>query len=60
MNINPTGDYMTSAAEADTIGALNLSLSNTRRPPGRPKKTRNFSRGEFKVRVLTFLYIVTF
>ncbi|XP_013593797.1 uncharacterized protein LOC106437424 [Brassica napus] len=48
MSINPTSDYMTPAAEADTLGALNLAPSNTRRPPGRPKKTRIFSRGEFK------------
>ncbi|KAL0674818.1 hypothetical protein Bca4012_002799 [Brassica carinata] len=48
MSINPTGDYMTPAAEADTLGALILAPPNTRRPPGRPKKTRIFSRGEFK------------
>lgn len=49
MSINPTGDYMTPAADASAIGAVNIAPPNTRRPPGRPKKTRIFSRGEFKV-----------
>lgn len=55
MSVNPTGDYKMPSGENDSIGDLNLAPPNTRRPPGRPKKTRIFSRGEFKVSVFESL-----
>ncbi|KAF2599568.1 hypothetical protein F2Q68_00008316 [Brassica cretica] len=37
-----------SRKRSDTLGVMHLAPPNTRRPPGRPKKTRILSRGEFK------------
>lgn len=49
MSISPTGDYMTPPPEAGTLGSIQLAPLITRRPSGRPRKTRILSRGEFKV-----------
>lgn len=55
MSINPVSEYETVLSESDTLGVMHLAPPNTRRPPGRPKKTRILSRGEFKVLFLIFL-----
>lgn len=49
ISINPTGNYMTPPPEPGSLGSMQLAPPSTRRPPGRPKKTRILSRGEFKV-----------
>ncbi|WZZ43090.1 hypothetical protein YC2023_039349 [Brassica napus] len=48
MSVNPAGDDMGTIPEDDTLASLILAPPNTRRPPGRPKKTRILCRGEFK------------
>lgn len=49
LSINPAGDEVAPTPEDDTLASLLLAPPNTRRPPGRPKKIRILSRGEFKV-----------
>ena len=49
LSINPAGDEVVPTPEDDTLASLLLAPPNTRRPPGRPKKIRILSRGEFKV-----------
>ncbi|XP_022551907.1 uncharacterized protein LOC111202930 isoform X1 [Brassica napus] len=52
MSVNPAGVDMGTTPEDDTLASLILAPPNTRRPPGRPKKTRILSRGEFKVSIV--------
>ncbi|XP_009101979.1 uncharacterized protein LOC103828132 [Brassica rapa] len=52
LSINPAGDEVAPTPEDDTLASLLLAPPNTRRPPGRPKKIRILSRGEFKRGVL--------
>ncbi|KAJ0255795.1 hypothetical protein HA466_0088470 [Hirschfeldia incana] len=52
LSINPAGEEMAPTHEDDTLASLKLAPPNTRRPPGRPKKIRILSRGEFKRGVL--------
>lgn len=49
LSINPPGNYMTTAEQPGSLGSMMLAPPNTRRPPGRPRKARILSRGEFKV-----------
>ncbi|KAL0806001.1 hypothetical protein Bca101_098492 [Brassica carinata] len=47
MSIHPKGSYMTPAPEPDTLGSLQLAPPMTRHPPGKPKKSKILSKGEF-------------